>query len=94
MKKETEPKTEETVVEEQVDKFEALTPEQKEKALELLEKDDKKIDWKGTGKRVGIGLAAVGTVVGSFLLGNSRGKKKAASAGVSTDTTASTQETV
>lgn len=90
MKKE-ETKVEEVVEEpkaEEVDKFETLTPEQKEKALELLEKDEKKIDWKKTGKRVGIGLTAMGTIAVSFLLGKSRGKKKAGqSAGVTSDTT-------
>ena len=89
MKKE-ETKVEEVVEEpkaEEVDKFETLTPEQKDKALALLEKDEKKVDWKKTGKRVGIGLAAAGTIVGSFLFGKSRGKKAGQSAGVTSDTT-------
>lgn len=56
-------------------KFDLLTDEQKKKALELLEKDDKKIDWKKTGKRAGMVLGGLITVGSAYVFGKKSGEK-------------------
>lgn len=89
-----EEKKTENVVKEEVkeqDKFELLTEEQKKKALELLEKDQKKGDLKKKGMIAGGIAAVVGTVIGAYFRGKSSGSKSASNATVGGSTPATSE---
>jgi hypothetical protein len=75
-------------------KFDLLTDVQKEKAMELLEKEESKIDWKKTGKRAAMALGGLLTVGGAFLAGKKSGEKHSSQESNNTTSTPQPFDTV
>ena len=75
-------------------KFDLLTDEQKAKALQLLEKEESKIDWKKTGKRAGMVFGGLLTVGTAFVLGKKSGEKSSSQESNNTTSTPQPFDTV